>query len=44
MKSSADDTIIVPEEIRLLVVAPEDRTITIPPEWRVIEVRHDPGQ
>lgn len=39
MKSSADDMIIVPEEIRLLVVAPEDRTIVIPPEWRVIEVQ-----
>jgi len=36
-----DDTIIVPEEIRLIVIAPEDRTIVIPAEMRVIEVQHD---
>jgi hypothetical protein len=35
-----DDTIIVPEEIRLLVIIPEDRMIEIPAEWRVIEVQH----
>lgn len=33
-----DDTFIVPEENRLLVVVPEERIIVVPPEWRAIKV------
>jgi hypothetical protein len=36
-----DDTIIVPAEDRNLVLAWEDRIITIPPEWRVIRVERN---
>jgi hypothetical protein len=32
-----DDTLIVPEEFRVLVVAPEEWVIEVPAEYRVIE-------
>jgi hypothetical protein len=35
------DTIIVPVENRRVVLAWEDRIITIPPEWRVIRVERN---
>jgi hypothetical protein len=33
-----DDVLIVPEEDRILKIAPEQRTIVVPPEWRMIRV------
>jgi len=40
-----NDTFIVPEEDRILVIAPEEWTIEVSAEWRVIEVpEHDSGQ
>jgi hypothetical protein len=39
-----DDTFIVPEENRLLVVTETEWVIEVPAETRLIEVPHDPGQ
>lgn len=39
-----DDTFIVPEENRLLVVTKEEWVIEMPAEMRLIEVSHDSGQ
>jgi hypothetical protein len=36
-----EDTIIVPAENRCMILAWEDRIITIPPEWRKIKVERD---
>jgi hypothetical protein len=36
-----EDSIIVPAEKRCVILAWEDRIITIPPEWRVIRVERD---
>jgi hypothetical protein len=36
-----EDNIIVPAEKRYVVVAWEDRIITVPPEWRVIRVERN---
>jgi hypothetical protein len=36
-----EDTIIVPAEKRCMVLAWEDRIITVPPEWRVIRVERN---
>ena len=36
-----EDTIIVPAEKRCVILAWEDRIITIPPEWRVIRVERN---
>lgn len=35
------DMLLVPEESRAMVVVPEDRTIVVPAEWRLIEVQED---
>jgi hypothetical protein len=36
-----EDSIIVPAEKRCVVLAWEDRIITVPPEWRVIRVERN---
>jgi hypothetical protein len=39
-----NDTFVVPEEDRLLVVTDTEWVIEVPAEMRLIEVPHDPGQ